>query len=119
MARFTQGTKKRYFWSNEAVEDPTLHRTMSFPPPPPGWVLESVSAYDLKWYKLHQWLVDTFKDQGGKFEERQNMDSDNFLFYAPRLLTDAERTYIDNKLRETSKHDERRQANRDVHTPDP
>ncbi|KAK1955747.1 hypothetical protein LY78DRAFT_664048 [Colletotrichum sublineola] len=44
---------------------------MSFPPPPPGWVLESVSAYDLKWYKLHQWLVDTFKDQGGKFEERQ------------------------------------------------
>ncbi|KAK1977649.1 hypothetical protein LZ30DRAFT_252005 [Colletotrichum cereale] len=113
---------RRSFWKPEPEEDPTLHRATTFPPPPQGWVLQTVSAYDLKWSRLYNWLRRTFRDQGGRFEDRQNLQSDMFIFYVPRPLTDVsptvELSHIDT-FRETSRHDDKRQATRDVHTPDP
>ncbi|KAK1579743.1 uncharacterized protein LY79DRAFT_334087 [Colletotrichum navitas] len=86
MGQSTRGAKKKSFWTNEPVENQTLHRAMSFPPPQ-GWVLVSVSAYGLKWYKLRKWLVNHFKNEGDRFQERQTttFSSSTLRIYSQRM----------------------------------
>ncbi|KZL63078.1 hypothetical protein CI238_05907, partial [Colletotrichum incanum] len=118
MAQPIRGAKKRFTWRNEQGDDPTLQRAATFPAPPRGWVLETVSAYNLKWTRLRKWLANNFKEHGGEFKERQTMDNDTFLFYVPRRLRDHELSAIDT-LRETSRADHERQQDRRTKTPDP
>ncbi|KZL78226.1 hypothetical protein CT0861_07795, partial [Colletotrichum tofieldiae] len=119
MAQPLQGAKKRFTWSNEPGDDPTPpQRAATFPAPPRGWVLETVSAYNLKWSRLRRWLANNFKEQGSEFRERQTMDNDTFLFYVPRRLREHELSAIDT-LRETSRADQERHQDRRRKTPDP
>ncbi|KAF4776718.1 hypothetical protein HER10_EVM0008286 [Colletotrichum scovillei] len=117
----TAHTQTRRFSWRRSEPTPTMPaplRATTFPPPS-GWVLETVYAYNLRWPILRQWLCDTFKKEGGQFSESQNLREDEFIFYAPRQLQDHERTYIDMNLRETAEKDKDRQNETRARTPDP
>ncbi|TQN68626.1 hypothetical protein CSHISOI_06849, partial [Colletotrichum shisoi] len=120
MAQPSRGILQRFSWDREARprEDPSLQRAPSFPAPPRGWVQVTVSAYNLKWSRLRQWLINNFKKEKAQFNERQALYDDFFFFYAPRQLVENELSAIDD-LREVNRADQRRHSVHRDRTPDP
>ncbi|OBR09259.1 hypothetical protein CH63R_08024 [Colletotrichum higginsianum IMI 349063] len=103
MAEPSRGIMSRFSWDREArpMEDPSFQRAPSFPAPPRGWVQVTVSAYNLKWSRLRQWLINNFKKEKAQFNERQN-----------------ELSAIDD-LREINRADQRSHSAHRDRTPDP
>ncbi|WQF83733.1 hypothetical protein CDEST_08747 [Colletotrichum destructivum] len=116
MAQPSRGIMQRFSWDREARprEDPSLQRAPSFPAPPRGWVQVTVSAYNLKWSRLRQWLINNFKKEKAQFNERQvrwrnhelfsssradiqllqTLYDDFFFFYAPRQLVEVRQSSV-------------------------
>ncbi|KAF4490594.1 hypothetical protein CGGC5_v002188 [Colletotrichum fructicola Nara gc5] len=97
-----------------------VNRRVSLPAPPPDWVKEGVSAYNLRWDPLRKWLTARFKDRlkdGEGFNEKYELDEDRYIFHTPKELTKADRDQID-KLRDKNPKDVKLQTERQSHSPD-
>ncbi|KAJ0157459.1 hypothetical protein CTA2_12686 [Colletotrichum tanaceti] len=115
----TQGIRQRFSWDRalRPEEGPALQRAPTLSAPPDGWVKVTVSAYNLKWPRLREWLINTFEKEKAQFKESQALYDDYFFFFAPRQLVKSELLAIDN-LRETDEVDRWRQSVRRDRTPD-
>ncbi|EQB46553.1 hypothetical protein CGLO_14382 [Colletotrichum gloeosporioides Cg-14] len=98
---------------------PKIRRQVTLPPPPSGWIIQKVSAYNLEWDHLRKWLINRFKDDGKGFNEKQAIDEDYFIFYSPKRLTEVADLEAIESLRKRSREDIERLEGRESHSPDP